>query len=179
MARREVVDQVAGFSTDYFMYAEDMDLCAKVAKAGHAILYVPEAIIVHHGGASSSQRGIALQQYCDARVLNAVLHPSSRSRLCLGFAVVYGSGVHASTFRVGTGLAGGAPSARSAIPAQGMGKVGEHSGVVRWMDCIPRTKGEAVRRKLRSIRMLLHSAGGAQPAQVVRERSAMYEFHSA
>jgi GT2 family glycosyltransferase len=56
MARREVVEQVGGFSTDYFMYAEDMDLCVKVAKAGHAILYVPEAIIVHHGGTSSSQR---------------------------------------------------------------------------------------------------------------------------
>jgi len=56
MVRREVVEQVKGFSTDYFMYAEDMDLCAKVAKAGHAILYVPEAVIVHHGGASSSQR---------------------------------------------------------------------------------------------------------------------------
>lgn len=56
MVRRAVVEQVGGFSTDYFMYAEDMDLCAKVAKAGHTILYVPEAVIVHHGGASSSQR---------------------------------------------------------------------------------------------------------------------------
>jgi len=56
MLRREVAQQVEGFSTDYFMYAEDMDLCAKVAKAGHAILYVPEAVIVHYGGASSSQR---------------------------------------------------------------------------------------------------------------------------
>jgi hypothetical protein len=56
MARREVVEQVGGFSTEYFMYAEDMDLCVKVAKAGHAILYVPEAEVVHHGGASSSQR---------------------------------------------------------------------------------------------------------------------------
>jgi GT2 family glycosyltransferase len=56
MARREVVEQVGGFSTDYFMYAEDMDLCVKVAKAGHAILYVPEAEVVHHGGVSSSQR---------------------------------------------------------------------------------------------------------------------------
>jgi GT2 family glycosyltransferase len=56
MARREVVEQVGAFSTDYFMYAEDMDLCVKVAKAGYVILYVPEAVIVHHGGASSSQR---------------------------------------------------------------------------------------------------------------------------
>jgi N-acetylglucosaminyl-diphospho-decaprenol L-rhamnosyltransferase len=56
MMRREVVKQVGGFSTDYFMYAEDMDLCVKVARAGHAILYVPEAEIVHHGGGSSSRR---------------------------------------------------------------------------------------------------------------------------
>jgi N-acetylglucosaminyl-diphospho-decaprenol L-rhamnosyltransferase len=56
MLRREVVEQVGGFSTDYFMYAEDMDLCVKVARAGHVILFVPEAEIVHHGGGSSSRR---------------------------------------------------------------------------------------------------------------------------
>lgn len=56
MARREVVRQVGGFTTDYFMYAEDMDLCVKVARAGHSILYVPQAEIVHHAGGSSSQR---------------------------------------------------------------------------------------------------------------------------
>lgn len=56
MVRREVVEQVGGFSTDYFMYAEDMDLCVKVAGAGHVILYVPEAEIVHHGEGSSSRR---------------------------------------------------------------------------------------------------------------------------
>jgi N-acetylglucosaminyl-diphospho-decaprenol L-rhamnosyltransferase len=56
MVRREVVEQIGGFSTDYFMYAEDMDLCVKVARAGQVILYVPEAEIVHHGGGSSSRR---------------------------------------------------------------------------------------------------------------------------
>jgi N-acetylglucosaminyl-diphospho-decaprenol L-rhamnosyltransferase len=56
LIRREVAAQVGGFSTDYFMYAEDMDLCVKVAKAGYTILYVPEAEIVHHGGGSSSRR---------------------------------------------------------------------------------------------------------------------------
>jgi N-acetylglucosaminyl-diphospho-decaprenol L-rhamnosyltransferase len=56
MVRREVVEHVRGFSTDYFMYAEDMDLCVKVARAGHVILYVPKAEIVHHAGGSSSKR---------------------------------------------------------------------------------------------------------------------------
>lgn len=56
MLRRDVVEQVGGFSTEYFMYAEDMDICVKVRKAGYFILYVPEAVVIHHGGRSSSQR---------------------------------------------------------------------------------------------------------------------------
>jgi GT2 family glycosyltransferase len=38
------------------MYAEDMDLCAKVSKAGWTIYYVPAARIVHHAAGSSSSR---------------------------------------------------------------------------------------------------------------------------
>ncbi|MGC4053262.1 MAG: glycosyltransferase family 2 protein [Paludibaculum sp.] len=56
LARREVVEQVQGFTTDYFMYAEDLDLCVKVAKAGWKVGYVPDAVIVHHGGQSSGAR---------------------------------------------------------------------------------------------------------------------------
>ena len=56
MARRGVIEQVGGFSTNYFMYSEDMDLCLKVAKSGWQIYYVPAARIVHHAGGSSSLR---------------------------------------------------------------------------------------------------------------------------
>jgi N-acetylglucosaminyl-diphospho-decaprenol L-rhamnosyltransferase len=56
MAKREVIEQLGGFSTDYFMYSEDMDLCLKVAKCGWQIYYVPAAMIVHHAGGSSSSR---------------------------------------------------------------------------------------------------------------------------
>jgi GT2 family glycosyltransferase len=56
LARREVIDRVGGFSTDYFMYAEDMDLCLKIAQAGWKIYYVPDALIIHHAGGSSSSR---------------------------------------------------------------------------------------------------------------------------
>jgi N-acetylglucosaminyl-diphospho-decaprenol L-rhamnosyltransferase len=56
LGKREVIEQVGVFSTDYFMYAEDMDLCAKVAKAGWTICYVPQARIVHHAAGSSSSR---------------------------------------------------------------------------------------------------------------------------
>ncbi|MEO8737582.1 MAG: glycosyltransferase family 2 protein [Edaphobacter sp.] len=56
LARRSVLDRVGAFSTQYFMYAEDMDLCVKVTQAGLAIYYVPEAFIIHHAGGSSSMR---------------------------------------------------------------------------------------------------------------------------
>ncbi len=54
LGRREAIAHVGVFSTDYFMYAEDMDLCVKLAKAGWKIYYVPDAMIVHFAGGSSS-----------------------------------------------------------------------------------------------------------------------------
>jgi N-acetylglucosaminyl-diphospho-decaprenol L-rhamnosyltransferase len=54
LAKREILDSIGCFTTDYFMYAEDMDLCIKVNKMGAKIYYVPEAVVVHYGGGSSS-----------------------------------------------------------------------------------------------------------------------------
>ena len=55
MIKRSVFESVGMFSTDYFMYSEDIDLCLKVRKAGLNTYYIPTAVVVHHGGASSSQ----------------------------------------------------------------------------------------------------------------------------
>ena len=55
MVRREVFEKIGGFSEDYFMYAEDLDLCYKVRRAGWKNYYVPEALVIHFGGSSSKQ----------------------------------------------------------------------------------------------------------------------------
>jgi GT2 family glycosyltransferase len=55
MMPRFLFENVGMFSTDYFMYSEDIDLCYKVRAAGFHCYYVPDAVIVHHGGKSSSQ----------------------------------------------------------------------------------------------------------------------------
>jgi len=55
MIRRKVFEKVGMFSTEYFMYSEDVDLCHKVNKAGWKTYYVPDAVVVHYGGGSSSQ----------------------------------------------------------------------------------------------------------------------------
>lgn len=58
MIKRSVFETVGLFSTDYFMYSEDIDLCFKAKQAGLKTYYVPMAVIVHHGGTSSSQSGV-------------------------------------------------------------------------------------------------------------------------
>jgi N-acetylglucosaminyl-diphospho-decaprenol L-rhamnosyltransferase len=58
MMKRAVFENIGMFSTDYFMYSEDIDLCLKVRDTGYNICYIPTAIIVHHGGGSSSQASV-------------------------------------------------------------------------------------------------------------------------
>jgi len=53
MVSRKVFEQVGQFSTDYFMYAEDVDFCFKVERAGYRNYYLGNAMVIHHGGGSS------------------------------------------------------------------------------------------------------------------------------
>lgn len=56
LLRTETFRIVGGFTHQYFMYAEDMDLCFKVACRGMRIVHVPCSEIIHHGGVSSSSQ---------------------------------------------------------------------------------------------------------------------------
>jgi GT2 family glycosyltransferase len=56
MVRREVFENIGMFTTDYFMYSEDIDLCHKISLSGYRVYYVNTASIIHHGGGSSRQR---------------------------------------------------------------------------------------------------------------------------
>lgn len=53
LVRHSLFQEVRGFTEDYFMYAEDMDLSYKVQQTGRRNLYVGTAEVVHHGGESS------------------------------------------------------------------------------------------------------------------------------
>lgn len=55
MVRRSTFEQVGLFSEDYFMYAEDLDLCYKIQQAGYLNYYLPNASIIHFGGGSSDK----------------------------------------------------------------------------------------------------------------------------
>lgn len=57
ITRRSVLDKVGppvgGFDEDYFLYAEDIDLCFRIKQAGFKIMYVPDVAVLHHKGISS------------------------------------------------------------------------------------------------------------------------------
>jgi GT2 family glycosyltransferase len=54
MVKRLVFEHIGGFSEDYFMYAEDVDICYKSKIYGYKNYYLPLAEIIHLGGGSSS-----------------------------------------------------------------------------------------------------------------------------
>lgn len=52
LIRREIWEELGGFDRDFFMYAEDWDLCLRARQAGYRCLFCPDAEIIHYGGAS-------------------------------------------------------------------------------------------------------------------------------
>ena len=55
MTRADVIRQVGLMDEEFFMYAEEIDWCMRVKKAGWDIYCVPAAKIVHHAGGSTRQ----------------------------------------------------------------------------------------------------------------------------
>jgi GT2 family glycosyltransferase len=53
LTRKKILDKVGLFDEDYFMYAEDIDLCFRIKQAGFKIMYLPSVKILHHKGISS------------------------------------------------------------------------------------------------------------------------------
>jgi len=50
MFRGDLLKSLGGFDEQFFYHCEEVDLCLRVRKAGHAILFTPQAVITHLGG---------------------------------------------------------------------------------------------------------------------------------
>ena len=51
--RREVFKRISGFDERYFLYYEDVDLCARLRLFGYEVLLCPQSRVVHHAQRSS------------------------------------------------------------------------------------------------------------------------------
>jgi N-acetylglucosaminyl-diphospho-decaprenol L-rhamnosyltransferase len=47
LIRRDVYEKIGGIDESYFLYMEDVDLCARIWKAGYRVACVPGALLVH------------------------------------------------------------------------------------------------------------------------------------
>jgi GT2 family glycosyltransferase len=59
LLQRSSFERVDMFSEEYFMYGEDLDLNFKLKQAGYTNYYVSNAVIIHHGGKSSSLQKVS------------------------------------------------------------------------------------------------------------------------
>ncbi len=62
LTRKYILDKVGGFDEDYFMYAEDIDLCLRIKNAGYKIIYNPTVSILHHKGISTGVKQLTKEQ---------------------------------------------------------------------------------------------------------------------
>jgi GT2 family glycosyltransferase len=80
LARRAALEPIGGFDEGFFLYCEDMDLCARLRAAGHEIRYEPGVEVVHEGG-RSAPRASLYAVLARSRVRYARKHARARSAL--------------------------------------------------------------------------------------------------
>jgi GT2 family glycosyltransferase len=55
MVRAAAIEAAGALDEGYFMYAEEVDWCWRIRRAGWPFFCVPAAVVIHHGGASTRQ----------------------------------------------------------------------------------------------------------------------------
>jgi O-antigen biosynthesis protein len=73
--RADVLRELGGFDTDFFMYGEDLDLCYRATKLGWDIFYHPDTTIIHVKGESTRRSSLdALAVFYEAMEIFARKH---------------------------------------------------------------------------------------------------------
>jgi hypothetical protein len=89
MLRRAVLDQVGGLDESFFMYWEDADWCRRIKRAGHQIVCVAAARVVHFEG--SSRRRPARQVWVFHRSVYRYYRKQRRVALRIIDPLVFGA----------------------------------------------------------------------------------------
>jgi GT2 family glycosyltransferase len=75
LIRRSLLDELGGFDERFFVYYEDVDLCARAQAKGFSVLHLAQARAFHKGGGTSEQvKDRRLFYYLRSQVLYAAKH---------------------------------------------------------------------------------------------------------
>ena len=84
LLKREVVETVGGFEERFHMYGEDTEWCLRIVRGGWLMLFEPQAVVVHYGGASATKRwtdlGKRRQEYISFSLSETILVASFNNR---------------------------------------------------------------------------------------------------
>lgn len=60
MIRKKTIDEIGLLDENFFLFSEDVDWCIRASRKGWAVVFYPEATIIHYGG-QSAQKNLALK----------------------------------------------------------------------------------------------------------------------
>ena len=88
LIRREAFMQAGGFDEGYFMYAEDVDLCDRLRKAGWKIIYQPDARMTHHAAGSTRRAPYRMIRHHHFSLIRYAYNKSKGAPTILAFPFV-------------------------------------------------------------------------------------------
>jgi len=96
LVRRAAFESVGGFDESYFMYAEDVDLCWRLGKAGWLVAYAPGAEVTHLQGRATDHHPYRMILEHHRSLLRFASRSSTGWRQALLPLVAVGIGVRAA-----------------------------------------------------------------------------------
>jgi GT2 family glycosyltransferase len=91
LVRADDLRRIGTLDEGYFMYCEEIDWCRRFRAAGRSVVCVPEAVVVHHAGASTRQfRSAMFSALWRSRLRMYARHEPAPRRALLTAAVRWG-----------------------------------------------------------------------------------------
>ncbi len=87
MVRNSAIEEVGHLDGDFFMYFEEVDWCYRIKQAGWRIVFLPDAVLTHLGGRSSSQA--PLKRIMMLKSLLAFFRKHRRASAACAFTITF------------------------------------------------------------------------------------------
>ena len=100
LVRREAFVKVGGFDERFFMYAEDLDLCESISRAGFRVVQAPAAHVIHLGGGTYVASRTVLFNSLRARDTLSLKHSGFLSLMAKRLLVALGLSLRLAAYKV-------------------------------------------------------------------------------